>query len=330
MAYRRLLLLSVLAAATAAGGGVVAGQTRRPPLPIDPPPPGREIAAADGDVIVVSGNDRVSVVRRRDAEVRVVVLAEQKAMLVIADWQGFEPDRGVDRVWRLTGVDGQWPLEPRWQGRVVLTEPDGPGVARAPLTLETPAGVVEFRGGGPRPQPPSSAAAVITFTGMSSGGQMGGGFDDAERQAMSGDFRTSMAWGAGATSAITAVYDERLTMGASGAAGGGVAGVVGSLPGTLPVSPSPNPARPGQLRVVRFVQPQWPAEAATAGVRGIVIVEVAVGLDGVVRAARVLRSVPMLDAAALAAARELRYAPAGPDERPDPTMVSVAYRFPEG
>ena len=58
-------------------------RTAMPP----PPPSGRQIEAADGDTIVVDGDARVSLLRRREAEVRVVVLPDSRAMLVIADWQ---------------------------------------------------------------------------------------------------------------------------------------------------------------------------------------------------------------------------------------------------
>ena len=140
-----------------------------------PPPSGRQVEAADGDIIVVDGEARVSLLRRREAEVRVVVLPDSRAMLVIADWQAPAPaqDLGIERVWRFTEVDGQWPLEPRWQGRVTLVEAELPrGGAAPPLALETPAGRVEFHGARPGLVTAPGAATVITFSGMSGSGSL--------------------------------------------------------------------------------------------------------------------------------------------------------------
>ena len=54
----------------------------------------------------------------------------------------------------------------------------------------------------------------------------------------------------------------------------------------------------------RSVRPQYPPEAQAVGMRGIVILELLVGPDGKVVSARVTRSVPPFDEAALSAALE--------------------------
>lgn len=59
----------------------------------------------------------------------------------------------------------------------------------------------------------------------------------------------------------------------------------------------------------KFVAPEYPAEAAALGVRGIVIMEVLIGEDGKVANARVTRSIPGLDEAALAAVSLWEYEP---------------------
>ena len=69
-------------------------------------------------------------------------------------------------------------------------------------------------------------------------------------------------------------------------------------------------------------------EPQAAGVQGMVVVELAVAADGTVRDARVLCSVPLLDEAALAAVRQWRFAPAGPEGRPDPVMFTAVSGFP--
>ena len=52
-------------------------------------------------------------------------------------------------------------------------------------------------------------------------------------------------------------------------------------------------------RPVRHVDAVYPEEARAAGVSGVVIIEVTVGTDGSVAVARVVRSIPLLDQAAL-------------------------------
>ena len=47
-----------------------------------PPPEGRQIETADGDTVVVTGDDRVTILRKRAAEVRVVFDEERRTILV--------------------------------------------------------------------------------------------------------------------------------------------------------------------------------------------------------------------------------------------------------
>jgi protein TonB len=95
-----------------------------------------------------------------------------------------------------------------------------------------------------------------------------------------------------------------------------------------PLIPGRFPSSSAGPVVIKRVDPQWPAAAQAAGVQGMVVVELAVAADGTVRDARVLRSVPLLDEAALAAARQWRFAPAGPEGRTDPVMFTAVFGFP--
>jgi TonB family protein len=65
-------------------------------------------------------------------------------------------------------------------------------------------------------------------------------------------------------------------------------------------------ARPPQVNAVDL---EYPSAALKQGVKGQVVVEVTVGTDGRVRQASVVESIPLLDKAALDAARKLRFAP---------------------
>jgi protein TonB len=71
-----------------------------------------------------------------------------------------------------------------------------------------------------------------------------------------------------------------------------------------------------------------PEVARQAGVKGVVVVEITIGVDGKVTDAKVLRSIPLLDQAALDAARQWRYEPTLLNGAPVPiiTTATVAFR----
>ena len=116
----------------------------------------------------------------------------------------------------------------------------------------------------------------------------------------------------------------------------GVPGGVGIVPGdatnvALPNVEHQEPVRPGgnvqaPARTL-FVAPIYPAAALAARVSGHVIVEAIIGTDGRVRNAKVLRSVLLLDDAALAAVRQWRYTPTTLNGIPVPVMMTVTVRF---
>jgi protein TonB len=60
---------------------------------------------------------------------------------------------------------------------------------------------------------------------------------------------------------------------------------------------------------IKHVSPVYPPRALSANVQGTVIIEATVGTDGKVTSARVLRSVPLLDQAALDAVRQWEFTP---------------------
>ena len=81
--------------------------------------------------------------------------------------------------------------------------------------------------------------------------------------------------------------------------------------------------------LVRCAEPRYPDMAREAGVEGTVRVLVLVGLDGRVRRAEIAPggSVPMLDDAALEAARSCVFTPALTNQHPVKVWVSRSYRF---
>lgn len=83
-------------------------------------------------------------------------------------------------------------------------------------------------------------------------------------------------------------------------------------------------------RKIRDVRPVYPADARAAGVSGLVILEAVVGRDGRVQDARVLRSVPMLDDAALEAVRQWEYTPTLLNGVPVEVIMTLTVNFTSG
>ena len=73
--------------------------------------------------------------------------------------------------------------------------------------------------------------------------------------------------------------------------------------------------------------PIYPEDAKAAGVTGVVIIEATVDTTGAVEDARVIRSVPMLDAAAVEAVRQWRYEPTLLNGEPVPVIMTVTVNF---
>ncbi len=73
--------------------------------------------------------------------------------------------------------------------------------------------------------------------------------------------------------------------------------------------------------------PKYPTDAQAAGIQGVVIAEIVVSEQGEVVDARVVRSVPLLDDAALAAVRTWRYDPTLVNGQPVPVRMTVTVNF---
>ena len=77
----------------------------------------------------------------------------------------------------------------------------------------------------------------------------------------------------------------------------------------------------------RFGNPVFPQEAQASGVEGVVVAEITVNESGMVTDARVLKSNPVLDEAALKAVREWRYDPTVVDGKAVPVKMTVTVNF---
>jgi protein TonB len=75
------------------------------------------------------------------------------------------------------------------------------------------------------------------------------------------------------------------------------------------------------------VNPVYPPIAQSARVQGVVIIEAIIGPDGRVTEAKVLRSIPLLDAAALDAVKQWVYTPTLLNGVPVPVIMTVTVNF---
>ena len=86
----------------------------------------------------------------------------------------------------------------------------------------------------------------------------------------------------------------------------------------------------GQIRPpvkIKDVTPVYPAVARSARVEGEVVIEATVGEDGKVTDARVVKSIPLLDQAALDAVKQWEYQPPLLNGVPTPVVVTVTINF---
>ena len=124
-----------------------------------------------------------------------------------------------------------------------------------------------------------------------------------------------------------------------GVEGGIPGGVIGGVLADLPQPPPPPPPAPvarepvrvgGDLKapaLVERVEPEYPPLAVRARVQGVVILEALVDRQGRVENVRVLRSIPLLDNAAIAAVRQWRYSPLLLNGQPERFVLTVTLSF---
>jgi protein TonB len=132
--------------------------------------------------------------------------------------------------------------------------------------------------------------------------------------------------------------DDPTVNGTEGGISGGVAGgIVTGLQNAPPPPPPPPPAPPqaprrigGDIRppvLVHRVEPTYPELAAKARVEGTVILEAIIDEDGTVQSLKVLRSVPLLDKAAVAAVEQWTYSPVILNGSPVRVILTVTVSF---
>jgi len=119
--------------------------------------------------------------------------------------------------------------------------------------------------------------------------------------------------------------------GSGGSAIDALAGARRALP---PPPPPPTPQAPVRLhsgmqapRKIVDVSPAYPTIARTAHVEGVVILEAVIDAAGGVESVRVLRSIPLLDQAAVEAVRQWKFTPTLLNGEPVPIVMTVTVNF---
>jgi protein TonB len=106
-----------------------------------------------------------------------------------------------------------------------------------------------------------------------------------------------------------------------GVPGGVLGGMLGGT-GTGPVMDFDSPPR-----VIKQAKPQYPQDAFVKKIEGTVLIEALVDSQGRVSRARVIQSVPLLDAAALQAVYQWVFQPAMKHGRPVATIIHMPVAF---
>ena len=314
-----VVLLAVALAEPPAAGPPSSGSASQPASS------GQVIRARDGDVVLVENGDRVKIVRRRQANVRAIFNPGQQWVVLLVDHlasTGDTPDGRVDATYTYSQIAGDWPLGERWEGSAVVDDYEVAGEGRYyGLGLTTSDGLIQLLPG-PARSLFRDPAAVATMSYRGSGRSGGGGrsFDESERLQVAdatrnAETRLNLPGGAPAiTSSLTMAVD-----------------------GVPAAGERPDPAaRTQPVRVgSRIVQPQkirdvpavYPEDARRAGITGLVVLEIFIAADGTVRDAKVLRSIPMLDQAALDAVRQWRYEVTHLNGRAVPVIITDTVSF---
>jgi periplasmic protein TonB len=131
--------------------------------------------------------------------------------------------------------------------------------------------------------------------------------------------------------------EEGLDLGIEGGVAGGVeggvpGGVVGGVVGGLPDAPPPPQAvRVGgnikEPKKLKNTAPTYPDIAKQARVQGVVILECTISPQGKVTDVKVLRGIPLLDAAAIDAVKQWVYTPTLLNGVPVPVIMTVTVNF---
>ena len=285
----------------------------------------KPIEVGDGDVVLIEGDARVRIVRRREAHVRAIHDPEERWVILMVDYapaKGKTPDGGVDVDYTFNEV-GEWPLGESWTGPAVI---DDYAIAGGPpahgIGLTTEAGLIQVLAtDDPGRFADPAAIRTVTYRGTGRGGGSGQSFAVVEPRLRAQASRNAQARSQipGGAPVVSSSVEMRV-----GTAQTPIAPAVPPAADSAPVRVGGNVPQPTK---VFDAPPVVPDAAVRDGVRGIVILEITIGPDGKVSAAKVLRSIPLLDQAAVDAVRQWRYTPTELNGVAVPVIMTVPVRF---
>ncbi len=272
----------------------------------------RTVQARDGDLVLLPPDATITIARSTTGVIKVAAHQEGRLLVVLID-EGPNPDGSVDAYHRFE-LKEPFPDVYAWHGEGAIEEYESVGRQRAPRTvgIVLPQGRILVTSGPqiPRELPVREFVAVIRSGASSSRLKLRGTFSDVEQEALTGVTRDGIR--------------TSLQVGTS------------SLSGGVTVSPAQPPSDDAPLRVgggirkptqIRHVDPVMPARALQLRIEGVVLVEVTIDEQGKVRDARILRSIPMLDQAALDAVRQWEFEPVLLNGVPRPVIMTVPVTF---
>jgi protein TonB len=209
------------------------------------------------------------------------------------------PDQGRDPIAVLLYDPPPPPPPPLPKGSAMQEEPEEPEPPKP--VVETPAEEPEFTA--PiEPETPVDVAELLPEDAASADDQFGSE--------------------SGSEFGVADGMDVGIEGGVVGGIPGGVLGGVLGGTGTGPVLDYDAPPRP-----IKITKPQYPQEAFVKKVEGVVTVEILIDSTGRVVRARVIQSIPMLDAAALQTVYQWLFQPAVKNGRPVPTIAHAPVTF---
>ena len=285
------------------------------------PRSGQAVQARDGDLIFIEGDARIKLVRRREANATAIFNPAERWVILMVDYAraGKPPDGGVDTDYSFHDVS-EWPLGERWSGAVVIdeytvaTEMGGP---TASVGLTTDNGLIQILGKTDATLFRDPAAAtVVSYRG---GGRSVAGnrpLAETEPRLIAQASRNAQSVTRMPGSMSSTVNMTLHTSGGTEASPPPASGQPVRVGGTI--------RTPAKLVHVDGIKPE---QAQTAGISGVVILEAIIGTDGSITAAKVLRSIPLLDAAAVTAVKQWKYTPTLLNGVPVPVIMTVTVNF---
>jgi TonB family protein len=284
------------------------------------------IRAKDGDTVLVEGAGKVKIIRRREAEIRAIHNPAERWLVLLVDYPAGSSktgDGGLDMSYTFHDIS-EWPLGERWVGPAIVDDYLVAGeMPFFGIGLSTSSGFVQLLAPNDRHVFKDPASLALYYNGMGRSGGGGQSMDVAEAREVEQARRNA----ASRSKLPDRARGIQTSIGMEVTGAGGIVVTPGS-------SGQPAPGAPvrvgGTIRTparLHSVEPVLPEAAAKAGIFGMVILEIIIGTDGSVTDAKVLRSIPMLDKAAVDAVKGWRYAVTHLNGQPVPVITTVTVNF---